>query len=138
MKHQKTVHRLYIFYRDMHNFTQWCHMTSFTFREFCSPQTYCSNKYLVSRHNTLTSFQAAWLKTLLKTFKSLITPFSKVMKHQKTVHRLQIFYKNMHNFTQWCHMATLIFREFCCSSITSNALTSFCILIDINLPNIST
>ena len=72
---------------NMHNFTQWCHMASFTFREFCSPQTYCSNKYLVCRHNTLTSFQAAWLKTYktYKNYKTFKSSFLKVMKHQNTV-----------------------------------------------------
>ena len=47
----------------------------------------CSNKYLVCRHNTLTSFQAAWLKTYktYKNYKTFKSSFLKVMKHQNTV-----------------------------------------------------
>ena len=36
-------------------------------------------------------FRLHGLKLYYETFRSLITPFLKVMKHQKTVHRLQIF-----------------------------------------------
>ena len=55
-------------------------------------------------------FRLHGLKRYYKTLKSLIIPFLKVMKHQKTVHWLQIFHGNMLNFTQWCHMASFTFR----------------------------